>query len=68
MSAITKCDICGEIYNEDTVPASVSSIRITEYYERTGSRHDKDTDLCPKCTKKLKEFIPVLKSSANLLK
>lgn len=62
MSLINKCDICGGIYEADTVPASVLRIDITRYLPITNDRDYEMIDCCPKCTKKLREFVDVLKT------
>ena len=61
MSLVTKCDTCGSIYEYDDKKLE-STIRVfsSKHY------HNPDTessfDLCPDCTKKMLEFIDVLKS------
>lgn len=67
MSKLTKCDICENTYNEDTVPAAVSNVRIVKYFYTTGGREDEDIDFCPKCTIKLREFIKGLKTTVDAL-
>lgn len=67
MSKLTKCDICGNTYNEDTIPASISSIRIDKYFYTTGGRECEDIDCCSNCTLRIREFIKGLKISVEAL-
>lgn len=61
MSLVTKCDVCGAIVDYD--PKTVES-RFTFFTNKHSYNPDTDGsfDLCPDCTKKMLEFIDVLKS------
>lgn len=59
MSFVTKCDICGEIYKSSNKPQS-SSLRIDGHL--VTDFENSRTDLCPECTKRVLEFMDVLKS------
>lgn len=61
MSLVTKCDVCGAIYgyNPEKSESRVSVFRSKHSYN---PETDNSFDICPDCTKKLLEFIDVLKS------
>ena len=65
MAAVTKCDICGTIYNNYRTPGKSFKIDVTEYCERTDDHYYSSIDCCPECTNKMLEFIDVLKSGRN---
>ena len=67
MSKLTKCDICGYIYDDDTIPSNISVFNVVAYSMPTGRRHYNSCDCCPKCTIKLEEFVDSLKIAANIL-
>ena len=62
MSAVTKCDICGEIYSVDHVTGRTFDIGITEYNPLSRIYECGNMDLCPDCAEKVYEFINVLKT------
>ena len=63
MSFVTKCDICGEIYKSSTKPQS-SQFRFDGHF--VTDFENGHFDLCPECTKKVLEFIDVLKAGARM--
>lgn len=61
MSNVTKCDICGAIYGYDPEKKhSNISVHTSKHFYDPAT--DSYADLCPDCTKKMLEFIDVLKS------
>lgn len=61
MSLVTKCDICGAIIDYDREKLQ-STIRVFSDKHYHNPDTDNSFDLCPDCTKKLLEFVDVLKS------
>ena len=64
MSAVTKCDICGEIHSEYDRKNTFSVIKMLTIHPTT-VHGPVETDFCPECTKKLLEFIDVLKTGKD---
>lgn len=66
MSAVCRCDICGEIFEGEVLN---STINIYDYStsadEEYVSTEYENLDLCPECTKKLQNFIYVLQNYPN---
>lgn len=61
MSRVRKCDICGAVYDEYPVGESMLISKRTR--ETSTSIIGENTlDVCEKCSKKIDEFIDVLKS------
>ena len=61
MSTVTKCDACGTIYGYDP-EKSESRVSVFRSKHSYNPKTDSSFDLCPDCTKKLLEFIDILKS------
>ncbi len=61
MSKVTKYDVCGAIfgYDPEKICSNVNVHSCQHFYNPTT---DSYSDICPDCTKKLLEFIDVLKS------
>lgn len=63
MAVVRKCDICGEIYDEHPVGKTMiiaNRTRASEY----SVINENYLDCCPECTRKLSEFIDILKVNA----
>lgn len=62
MSRFTRCDICG---TECSVKTLQVHINIIDYDTENDDYKYEDLDLCPECTKKLQDFIYILRKYPN---
>lgn len=62
MSRFTRCDCCGAECVDKTLHSRISIVDWKN--EDTGFEYE-DVDLCPECTKKLQNFIYVLRNYPN---
>lgn len=62
MSRFLKCDCCGV---EIDAYVRQSHIHIHDQYTEDGNYYSENLDLCPECTKKLQNFIYVLRNYPN---
>lgn len=65
MSAVTKCDICGGIYNVADCKQDYGYFKLVDPKLRHSLINHNSYDCCPECAKKIAEFIDVLKTGEN---